>query len=313
MLSSIFITAGLLGLLSTLIYLWRNWRNSSLGYVFLWAFLAAGVNVTTALVGMFAMVPLPGRYLALLFALTVPVAVLGAREPGTTAWNFVVVGFLAIGLLPVLQQPWHSPEWRLDGVYSALMVVILVGSWLNYLPTRLGIVASALTWAMGWQLAALCVIEKRPQLLALADGCTSIGVLLAALTTLLQVRLARKGRSADIAPSPDGIGSLSLDRQPDAIPAVQRFNSTWRGLRDGWGLIWAWRIRELVESSARHAQLPGEFRWSGLHLELPSKAALVGQQNAGQATTASPMNAEVVAEQWYRLLQAVARRFAPPV
>jgi hypothetical protein len=313
MLPSIFSTAGWLGLLSSLIYLWRNWRNSALRYVFLWAFLAAIVNVTTALVGTFAMVPLPGRYLALLFALTVPVAVFGAREPGTTAWNFVVVGFLAVGLLPVLQQPWHSPEWRLDGLYSTLMATILVGGWLNYLPTRSGIAASALAWALGWQLAALCVIEPRPQLLTLADGCTSIGVLLAALMTLLQLRLARKPGSADIVPLPDGIGSLSFDKQPDAIPAVQRFNSTWRGLRDGWGLVWAWRIRELVESSARHAQLPGEFRWSGLHLELPTKAAMVGQPNADQATTVSPMNADAIAEQWYRLLQAVARRFAPPV
>ncbi len=313
MLSSIFITAGWLGLLSSLIYLWRTWRNSALQYVFLWAFFATGVNVATALVGMFAMVPLPGRYLALLFALTVPVAVLGAREPGTTAWNFVIVGFLAIGLLPVLQQPWHSPEWQLDGLYSALLAVILVGGWLNYLPTRLVVAASALAWAMGWQLAVLWVLEARPQLITLADGCTSIGVLLAGLTTVLQLRLARKSGSADIVPLPDGIGSLSFDKQPDAIPAVQRFNSTWRGLRDGWGLVWAWRIRELVESSARHARLPGEFRWSGLHLELLTREALVGQQNAGQTTTVSPINAEAVAEQWYRLLQAVARRFAPPV
>jgi hypothetical protein len=242
MLPSIFSTAGWLGLLSSLIYLWRNWRNSALRYVFLWAFLAAIVNVTTALVGTFAMVPLPGRYLALLFALTVPVAVFGAREPGTTAWNFVVVGFLAVGLLPVLQQPWHSAEWRLDGLYSTLMATILVGGWLNYLPTRSGIAASALAWALGWQLAALCVIEPRPQLLTLADGCTSIGVLLAALMTLLQLRLARKPGSADIVPLPDGIRESFLrqtTRRNSGGAAIQ-FHLAWpaRWMGSGLGLAY---------------------------------------------------------------------------
>jgi hypothetical protein len=88
MLPSIFSTAGWLGLLSSLIYLWRNWRNSALRYVFLWAFLAAIVNVTTALVGTFAMVPLPGRYLALLFALTVPVCRVWCPRTGDDGVEF---------------------------------------------------------------------------------------------------------------------------------------------------------------------------------------------------------------------------------
>src|SRR5437879_6552844 len=43
----------------------------------------------------------PASYLALCFTACAAVAVMGARRPGAGAWNFVVVGFLAVELLPL--------------------------------------------------------------------------------------------------------------------------------------------------------------------------------------------------------------------
>src|SRR5437870_10972643 len=57
-----------------------------------------------------------GRHLALSLTACAGVAVLGARRPGVTAWNFVVCGLLAVLLLPVAQSlgaPQLAPEFRI--------------------------------------------------------------------------------------------------------------------------------------------------------------------------------------------------------
>src|SRR5262245_58439626 len=84
---------------------WRANRRTSLLQAVAWAVLA-WLGWNGALLGDIVW-PDTGanslRYLALALTGCAGVAVLGARRPGVGAWNFVVVGLLAVLLLPVAQ------------------------------------------------------------------------------------------------------------------------------------------------------------------------------------------------------------------
>jgi len=304
---SILVAPAWLALLVPLIGIWRRWRNSALRYALAWAILATVTNATVACASVWAPVAWPVRYGALLLALAVPVAIFGARLPGALAWNWVVVAFIAVGLLPVLEQPWHSPVWHLDGPHWLLLATVLLAGWLNYLPTRLCLVASALAWTLVWQLALLSIVEDRPSWLPCADGFTVGGLFLAAVVAVAQLRRAHEKLTPPIGCQHAEIGA-----------AMESFQRTWYRLRDGWGLVWAWRIREMVQSAARHAKLPGEMLWSGLCMESGEAATTTEPPTIAQApdlpTRTRPGNAErlFAVREWCRLLQTVARRFAPP-
>src|SRR6185437_13964814 len=94
-----------------------------------------------------------GPYLSLGLTGCAGIAVLGARRPGVAAWNFVVVGLLAVLLLPVVNG-WG--EVRLETVHELFLCAILIVPLLNYLPTRL---APAVLL-----LAAGCAVEMFPLL-----------------------------------------------------------------------------------------------------------------------------------------------------
>lgn len=308
--ASILIALAWLALLVPLLGIWRRWRNSALRYALAWAILASATNAAVASV--WALLAWPVRYAALLLALAVPVAIFGARLPGTLAWNWVVVAFITVGLLPVIEQPWHSPDWHLDGPHWLLLATVLLAGWLNYLPTRLWLVASALAWALVWQLALLTIVEDRPAWLPWAEAFTVGGLFLAAV-----VAVARLSRAQEkLTPS---LGC----QHTEVVAILESFQRTWYRLRDGWGLVWAWRIREMVQSAARNAKLPGEMLWSGLCMEsggiatsgaaTTTKPATIAQA-PDLATRARPADAErlFAVREWCRLLQTVARRFAPP-
>src|SRR5262245_5004120 len=86
--------------------LWRCWMKhhaTSLRHAVLWLFGAwlAWAGVALRVIGPGSE---PARYLALSFTACAVVAVLGARRPGVAAWNFVVLGLLAVLLLPLAES-----------------------------------------------------------------------------------------------------------------------------------------------------------------------------------------------------------------
>ena len=139
------------------------------------------------------------------------------------------------------------------------------------------------------------------------DGFTVGGLFLAAVVAVAQLRRAHEKLTPPIGCQHAEIGA-----------AMESFQRTWYRLRDGWGLVWAWRIREMVQSAARHAKLPGEMLWSGLCMESGEAATTTEPPTIAQApdlpTRTRPGNAErlFAVREWCRLLQTVARRFAPP-
>src|ERR1700730_9348960 len=88
--------------------LWRCWRanrESSLVYAVIWAGLA-WLTWGVALLNQAVSGGEPSRtltYLALCLSSCAGIAVLGARRPLEGAWNFVIVGLLAILMLPLAE------------------------------------------------------------------------------------------------------------------------------------------------------------------------------------------------------------------
>src|SRR6202011_1756796 len=79
-----------------------------------------------------------GRYLAMCLTACTGIAVLGARRPIVGAWNLVLIGLLAVLLLPLGE---HSVLGT--GLLDPLRLVFVAGTLsvgvLNYLPTRLAL------------------------------------------------------------------------------------------------------------------------------------------------------------------------------
>ena len=185
-----------------------------------------------------------GCYLALCLTGCAAIAVLGARRPGVTAWNFVVLALLALNSLP-LAEGWmsgrglHFDVWHIVCVAATVAVAVL-----NYLPTRLA--PAALMLLVG------CGLE----LLVIASGGPDA-----------RLRAARQVGWLAIAFVP-WVAFWALYSRP---LAASRFDEIWLAYRNRFGLVWAQRLREQFNRSAANAGWPVLLRWQGLHL-LPGAA-----------------------------------------
>jgi hypothetical protein len=176
-------------------------------------------------------------YMALCLTGCAAVAVLGARRPGVGAWNFVVLGLLAIDLLPVAEG-WGRP--RLDWPRVVFLGGTLAIGVLNYLPTR--IAAGVICVAIGLAVELAVLASPAGDTGGLTRLATVTRCLLAVgpWAALVQVRVSHPGWS--------------------------EFDRLWLGFRDRFGLVWAQRTREQFNRAAAHAGWPVLLRWGGLRL-----------------------------------------------
>ncbi|MCS7167592.1 MAG: hypothetical protein RMI91_06205 [Gemmatales bacterium] len=298
--------AWLLLLALTARLLW-HWRSSALAHALVWGMWAVAANALIWLViALRYEVPLSLRYSGLVFAGCACTAVLGARFPGARPWHFVVASFAVLAMLPVFQQPWRSPEWRPDAMWCLLLAIVLAVGWINYLPTRAGWVVSGLAWTALWQLALLAREAPSKTFSWWADWWSVFGLWWAGFFSVLLWRSSKASPALQVGSAAHRDWEL-----------VQRL---WRELRDGWGVVWAWRVWEMLQNAARHMGLPGEFTWTGLRLSWNSlpESVIAHHKQSGAATDEQ---ASVPAELpryanwvrlWLSLLAALARRFAPP-
>lgn len=189
-------------------------------------------------------------YVALCLTGCAGIAVLGARRPGVTAWHFVVLGLLAVLLLPVVNG---LGGLRLEPAQELFLTITLVVPFLNYLPTRLG--PGILLTAVGCTLEMaqlLGWIEQPPPWLNL--------ILLACGPWAAWGGLSRRG-------------SVSSE-----------FDRIWLTYRDGFGFFWGQRMREQFNRAAHHAGWPVVLRWQGLRTTsdqpMTEAAELVGTLRA---------------------------------
>jgi hypothetical protein len=225
--------------------LWRAWRinrRTSLIQAVHWTIIACVAwELLFALGGNPSRSALAvGSYIALALTGCAAVAVLGARRPGVTAWNFVVLALLAVDLLPLAKGVLAGKPTDVDLVHLLCVAATIAVGILNYLPTRMA-----------------------PAALLLLIGCALV---FAAMATTAESARSRQhlleiGWLA-VACVP-WVAFWSMRSRPRA---ASEFDRLWLAFRNRFGLVWAQRLREQFNRSAAHAGWPVVLRWQGLRL-----------------------------------------------
>jgi len=191
------------------------------------------------------------RYAAVCLTGCAGVAVLGARRPGATAWNFVVLAQLAVLLLPIAEG---LGELRLDALRLVFLAATLAVGALNYLPTRLAAAVVCLAIGCGVELTLLASAGEAGN--ALERAAPLSRCLLAASPWFAWVQIRTR-----------------------AVPASE-FDRLWLGFRDRYGLVWGQRVREQFNRAAVNAGWSVVLRWRGLRWQ-------PGAEPRGDAQTAA--------------------------
>jgi hypothetical protein len=230
----------LLATLSLAYPLWRTWRAlwpTSLRAAAGWMVLAWLGWVTLSIMPLVNLPERPVQYLALCLSACSFVAILGARKPGMMAWNFVVVGLLAILSLPLIQQTWSDGGWRLEEVWAYFLGAILAVGCVNYCFTRLALIPVVLTAVFGFRLYSLAASEQwllrtveQPQMLKgmQVAVCSTIW-----LATLLRWRW----------------------------PALDTVDLLWAYFQECYGLVWGKRVQEQFNAAAKNAGWNVRLEW----------------------------------------------------
>lgn len=226
--------------ISSAVLAWAVWCNArtSLLHAASWALAAA---VTWCVLGLsqveLASSNSPWFWIAFGMTAAPVVALLGARRPTVAAWNFVVVGFLATLLFPVLSNQLIGSDLATPFQFFFLGFTLLVGV-VNYLPTRL-----------------------MPAALLFAVGCS--GLLLH--DAVWPHTLSLDFHAACLLLSP-AVGMMLLRGKRSADP----FDDLWLRFRDRYGWLWAQRARDQFNHAARNAGWPVQLGWRGLVVERPA-------------------------------------------
>jgi hypothetical protein len=198
-----------------------------------------------------------GRYVGLCLIGCAGVAVLGARRPGVVAWNFVVLGLLAVLLLAWAEEFLIGSDVQLGGIRAVFLAGTLAVAILNYLPTRLAVAALLLAGGCGLEMCALL----EPTMEAASAE-----------------RLAWTALCFGLAP---WAGWAAWRFQVTPTEAVDRL---WRQFRDCYGLVWGQRLREQFNRAAANAGWPIELSWRGLKASPGATPITPELQGAGLET-----------------------------
>jgi UDP-N-acetylmuramyl pentapeptide phosphotransferase/UDP-N-acetylglucosamine-1-phosphate transferase len=229
---------------------WRAVRGTALRPALVWAFLALALAViaqTTALTEPLAQGrPLAERftYLSVLALLAALGSVLNARTPGGKAWAGLMVVLVVVFLIPWLEDQTRLrrasalAQLHLDAPWSIFYGLLVVVAVTNYLPTRFGLAALALTVLFILEYLALSPLGWPPARRALVWSWV-------AWTLALSVWIARWNAHRVLAP-------------PSSCEKL------WFWFRDNWGVVWALRVLERFNRAAEVSRWPVRLTWFGL-------------------------------------------------
>jgi hypothetical protein len=225
--------------------LWRAWRanrqtslwhaiNWTIGAWAMWCWALGSAAWSSAEKDFLA------RYLALCLTACAGVAVLGAQRPRVGPWNFVVLGLLAVLLLPIAESQLLDGPITLGVPRAVFLAGTLAVTVLNYLPTRLAPAALLLGAAGAGELLSLMA----PELGASPPvGLLPVSRLLLASVPWVAYAQFRRRRLS-----------------------VTEFDRLWLDFRDRFGFVWGQRVRDQFNRSAANAGWLAHLRWQGLRL-----------------------------------------------
>jgi hypothetical protein len=173
------------------------------------------------------------RYATLCLTAGVGIAVLGARRPHVAAWGFVVLGFLAVMLSPLVEHRMLGTP-LLPGLRAWLLGGSLILTVLMYVPTRFG-------------LAAILV----------GIGCLDVYLCLEFPDWYPRYRLADYALlGLSLAPWAGFVRPAAHD--------LSEADELWLDFRDRYGLLWGLRFREQFNSSMLNVGVPVHLSWHGV-------------------------------------------------
>lgn len=221
---------------------WACWANrrTSLIYAMIWTVFAWASWLMTALTLSSEL-----EYLSLCLSACALMCVPGARRPGNTAWNIVMVGLLVLLLLPLGESLIFDAPMRLGAFRISFLSALLGMGLINYLPTRNGL--SALILAFAFAVAIVQLMDGRP-----------VAAKFAVLPTIAVW-------AAILCP----LGGLHTTSRSERL---------WKAFRDRFGLLWAERIREQFNRAASNANLGIELEWR--RIRVPSGREMSDQQES---------------------------------
>ncbi len=216
----------------------RRLRGSTLMAAANWSLAALVALGLASLAGSDGFAP-NWRYLASVLTLAPNMAVMGAKRPQDRAWQCIVVALLVTLAMPVGESLLYQNGTivSLHAVRGAFVIALWLAGFGNYLPTRL--VWSAVFAGVG-QLMLLA-----PYLAPLGgddyDRAWVGGVVCLALAPYLALRVLR--------------GSLE---------SQENWHHAWLAFRDQVGVVWALRVQERFNATARDARWPVRITWLGM-------------------------------------------------
>lgn len=168
------------------------------------------------------------------------VAVLGAQRPHVRMWQFVVASLWLILVLPAVKNALLEPAsiFRLHPAWGWSLWVLIVVGLINRIGTRHWCSALLVTFGQGRLLSG--------QLPGLGQDVDVAGTLLALSCFVLAGLLIH----------------VQWWRDP-AIPP-RAFNQAWRDFRDLYGVLWAFRIADRINTLAERQELGVQLCWQGL-------------------------------------------------
>lgn len=173
-----------------------------------------------------------GWYFAAVILLCPGIAVLGARRPGAGAWAFFVLLPLVLVLMWPAVASFHAarPSEPIEIEVPALVgfALVLIMSAGNYFGTRYTLptfyyAASIVLLVAPMSAAVPDIFPER----STARFVASLGLLLA---------IAETGRRSSAVPSEE----------------ISRFDTLWFDFMDSFGMVWAKRVMDRINESARH-------------------------------------------------------------
>jgi len=181
----------------------------------------------------------PFRLAAMALSLCPMVAVLGAKRPQHTAWQFVVVSLWGILALPAAEAFFLHRGQQLevgDARAWLLWIVVLLGP-INFLPTRRWLASLLVAAGQVVALSRYLALIHRP--ITPQSELTGLAICVVGLVVALGAN--RRLR----------MDANSLDH-------------LWLGFRDAFGLLWGLRVQERVNAVARQNGWDLELTWRGL-------------------------------------------------